>query len=184
LKAIDIWLQRWRIGRAGRHVPHGSSVLDVGSYDGALFRQLADRIGEGVGIDEEIDRSSQQEGFRLVKGRFPDDLTTEQFDVITMLAVLEHVPPAEQPPFAQACARHLRPGGLLVITTPAPAVDWILDALRFLRLIDGMSLEQHYGFKPADTPGIFEPAGFRLVEHETFQLGLNHLFVFEKLATQ
>ena len=63
-----------------------------------------------------------------------------------MLAVLEHVQPAEQPVFAAACAKHLRPGGLLVVTTPAPAVDLILDVLTFLRLIDGMSLEQHYGF--------------------------------------
>ena len=43
-----------------------------------------------------------------------------------------------------------------------------------------MSLEQHYGFKPADTPGIFAPARFRLIARESFQLGLNHLFVFER----
>ncbi|MEE2664435.1 MAG: hypothetical protein VX681_10000 [Myxococcota bacterium] len=67
-----------------------------------------------------------------------------------------------------------------MITTPAPAVDLILDVLTFLRLIDGMSLEQHYGFKPADTPGIFAPTRFRLIARESFQLGLNHLFVFER----
>ena len=180
MKAIDLWLQRWRIGKAGHHVPHGSTVLDVGSYDGALFRQLHERIADGIGIDEEIEGSSQQEGFRLVMGRFPDDFTDETFDLITMLAVLEHVPPDEQRLFAAACAKHLRPAGRLVITTPAPAVDMILDVLTFLRLIDGMSLEQHYGFKPADTPGIFAPAGFRLIARESFQLGLNHLFVFER----
>ena len=109
MKAIDLWLQRWRIGKAGRHVPAGSVVLDVGSYDGALFRQLADRIVDGVGIDEEIEASGQRDGFRLVKGRFPQDLDEDPFDVITMLAVLEHVPPDEQPAFAAACHRHLKP---------------------------------------------------------------------------
>ena len=60
------------------------------------------------------------------------------------------------------------------------AVVPLLDALAALRLIDGMALHQHYGFEPADTPGIFIPAGFELATHETFQLGLNHVFVFRR----
>jgi len=180
MKAIDLWLQRWRIARAGEHIPPGSRVLDVGSFDGPLFLQLADRIASGVGIDEDIATSTQNASYRLVRGAFPRDAPDETFDVITMLAVLEHVPPDEQAEFAAACAARLRPGGLVVITTPAPAVDHVLDALTALRLIDGMALHQHYGFEPADTPGIFSPAGFELATHETFQLGLNHVFVFRR----
>jgi hypothetical protein len=64
---------------------------------------------------------------------------------------------------------------------PAKTVDHVLSALRFLRLIDGMSLEEHYGFEPGDTVRIFSPPAFRLLHHSRFQAGLNHLFVFEKI---
>ncbi len=157
-------------------------MLDVGSHDGALFRQLAGRIGEGVGLDETLDADVQGDGFRLIRGAFPQDLPERRFDVITMLAVLEHVPPDQQRALAEACAEHLHPHGVLVITTPAPAVDKILGVLLAFRLIDGMALHQHYGFEPGDTPGIFVPRGFDLIARERFQLGLNHLFVFRRRA--
>jgi hypothetical protein len=97
-----------------------------------------------------------------------------------MLAVLEHVPREVQPVLARDIHTWLRPGGRLIITVPSPMVDRILDVLRALRLVDGMSLEQHFGFDPSETPQVFGGAGLTLVAHETFQLGLNHLFVFER----
>jgi 2-polyprenyl-3-methyl-5-hydroxy-6-metoxy-1,4-benzoquinol methylase len=181
VKPLDRLLQRWRIARAGRYVPPGSRVLDVGCHDGALFRQLDGRVREGVGIDGELEAPVELGRFRLLPGHFPEDLPPDEpFDAITLLAVLEHVPPDRQRDFAAACVRHLRPGGLLVVTTPAPVVDRILEALAALRLIDGMSLEQHYGFRPGDTPGIFAGHGFELVTDRRFQLGLNRLFVFRR----
>lgn len=182
MKAVDRWLQRWRIARAARFLPERARVLDVGCYDGALFQQLGARLAAGgVGMDPRLERTEEGDGYRLLKGRFPDDLGDDEvFDAITMTAVLEHVVPEEQAPIAAACARFLRPGGRLVITTPAPLVDRILDFLSAVRAIDGMSLEQHYGFEPEETPGIFTPQGLELVVHRRFQLGLNHLFVFEK----
>jgi hypothetical protein len=98
-----------------------------------------------------------------------------------MLAVLEHIPTAAQPALADACHELLSPGGRVIITVPAKAVDHILAVLRWLRLIDGMSLEEHYGFEPADTGRIFAAPGFRMIHCSKFQLGLNHLFVFERM---
>lgn len=180
MKAIDRLLQRWRIHQAARHIRPGAAVLDIGCADGALFRILGDRIGSGIGIDPDAPDSSVGSGVRLYRGYFPDALPdSRRFDVICLLAVLEHIPEQEQRALAAECARRLNPGGRVVATVPAPAVDHVLAILRRLRLIDGMSLEQHYGFVPAELPPRFQSAGLRLARHSRFQLGLNHVFVFE-----
>ena len=94
--------------------------------------------------------------------------------------MLEHFPVAAQAALARGCHDWLKPGGVLIITVPSPQVDAVLAVLTRLRLVQGMSLEQHYGFKPSTTRAIFEPAGFDLMRQKRFQLGLNNLFVFER----
>ena len=181
MKPLDRLLQRWRISKAAPYIEEGARVLDVGCSEGELFERFADRIGSGVGIDDDLQSSSKRGHFELVRGTFPESLRDrERFDTITMLAVLEHVPKERQPALAQGCFDWLEPGGHLVITTPSPLVDHILDGLKLVHLIDGMSLEEHYGFEPRDTPAIFTGHGFRLVKQSRFQLGLNYLFVFRK----
>ena len=182
MKHIDRVLQRWRIRKAAPFIRRGDQVLDIGTADGALFR-LVPNLGESVGVDPDLDRDliPAFPNVRFYSGYFPDALPGPmEFDVITMLAVLEHVPPEKQAPLAQACASHLKPGGRLVITVPSPAVDSILDVLGALKLIDGMSLEQHYGFEAKMTPQIFSSHGLDLAVKRRFQLGLNHLFVFQR----
>jgi len=95
--------------------------------------------------------------------------------------VLEHFPAAAYLDLASGCARFLKPGGHLVITVPSSLVDRILEVLKFLRLIDGMSLEEHHGFDAGQTPAIFPAADFRLIRRKRFQLGLNNLFVFQRI---
>jgi SAM-dependent methyltransferase len=186
VRAADRLLQRWRISKAAAHLPPAARVLDVGCFDGCLFRQLGTRVAGGVGIDPELpDRPDAPDGTRLVRGRFPDDLPpdTVAFDAITMLAVVEHVPAEVQRQWATACEQRLRPGGRLVITTPAPAVDRLLDVMRAMRIVDGMSLDEHYGFDPRLVPERFATPGLQMVRTERFQLGLNHLFVFERVVS-
>ena len=100
-----------------------------------------------------------------------------------MLAVLEHIPPAQYERLARECAAHLRPGGYLLITVPSAIVDRILDVLHWARLIDGMALEEHHGFTASQTPAIFAGKGLELVKRKRFQLGLNNLFVFRRRQT-
>jgi 2-polyprenyl-3-methyl-5-hydroxy-6-metoxy-1,4-benzoquinol methylase len=184
MKALDRLLQRWRIAKTRPFIARGCRVLDIGCSDGALFRQLSGRFAEGVGIDDDLETPLKSANVELIPGTFPESLAhRDPFDVITMLAVLEHVPRDRQPVVARACAELLRPGGYLLVTTPEPIVDRILDALAFLRLIDGMSLDEHYGFEPSDTPGLFAAHGLRLVRRHKFQLGLNNLFVFRRDST-
>jgi 2-polyprenyl-3-methyl-5-hydroxy-6-metoxy-1,4-benzoquinol methylase len=143
---------------------------------------LRDRIAGGVGIDPDATTAHVRPGVRLLRGLFPADAPAEQFDVITMLAVVEHLPESAYTAVGEAAARALRPGGRVIVTVPEPAVDRIVHVLQQLRIAEGMSLHEHHGFDTARTTEIFRAAGFRLIRHRRFQLGLNNLFVFERGA--
>lgn len=172
-----------RIARARPFVRAGDVVVDVGCADGAMFERWAGLIEFGHGVDPTLPARREAEGYVLHPGHFPEALPDGiRCDVITMLAVLEHVPREGQAELAAACEEILVPGGRVVATVPSPQVDTILEVLGRLRLIDGMSLEEHYGFEPEDTLGVFGPPAFRLLERRRFQLGLNNLFVFEKAS--
>ncbi len=54
--------------------------------------------------------------------------------------------------------------------------------LKKIRLIDGMSLEEHEHFNVSDTVGIFEAASFQVRRWSRFQMGLNNLFIFQKMV--
>jgi 2-polyprenyl-3-methyl-5-hydroxy-6-metoxy-1,4-benzoquinol methylase len=181
MKALDRFIQRWRMRQAMRFIPSRARVIDVGAHEGELFLALGDRLDRGYGIEPLRQADLTAANFTVVPGFFPAVRPAAGgWDAVTMLAVLEHVPTREQPALAAACHDLLKPGGRVIITVPAKAVDHILAALRFLRLIDGMSLEEHYGFEPQDTLTIFAAPGFRLRHRSRFQGGLNHLFVFER----
>jgi len=181
MKRADRYLQRWRIAVASRYIPAGARVLDIGCFDGALFHYLGQRIGAGVGIDPSLSRPFTVGPFQFIPGRFPGDLPVmEPFDVATMLAVLEHFPSEDSELLAQSCAQSIKPGGRLIITVPSHLVDHLLRCLQFLRVADGMSFEEHRGFNPTTTPTLFSGEAFSLHRAERFQLGLNHLFVFER----
>jgi SAM-dependent methyltransferase len=181
LKALDRWLRDRRIARVKPYVPRGARLLDIGCGDGALIAGLRGYLGPSVGLDPGLAAPVHGDGYELISGRFPDDVPSGQkFDAITMLAVLEHLPPNVQVLLAPAFNELLNPGGRLIITVPSPRVDDILHVLLRLRLIAGIAVHEHYGFQPQDTLGLFPEPRFRSLRHSRFQLGLNNLFVFEK----
>jgi 2-polyprenyl-3-methyl-5-hydroxy-6-metoxy-1,4-benzoquinol methylase len=178
---LDHFLQRRRIAQARPFLPPGARVLDIGSADGALFQAVKGLGMDCLGIDPTLRQPVNGEKFRLVGGLFPQDMPdVEPFDAVAMLAVLEHFPATAYAPLAEGCRRFLKPGGRLIITVPSPRVDRILAVLQKLRLVHGMSLEEHHGYEVRHTTEIFCPPSFRLVCHRPFQFGLNHLFVFER----
>jgi 2-polyprenyl-3-methyl-5-hydroxy-6-metoxy-1,4-benzoquinol methylase len=182
MTTLDSVLSDWRMRKAVRELPPKPRLLDVGTGEGEMFRQAT---ATGIGIDPNACKREPPPGVELVQGWFPaavDDVPNESFDAVTALAVFEHIPMEEQPAWEQAIARLLVPGGVLVITVPAPAVDKILHTLIWLHLLDGMEHHQHYGFRPADLVPLFAGPQWRQRKHRAFQLGLNHLYVFERTA--
>ncbi len=183
MKKLDLILQRWRIRKARPFIPPGGRVLDIGSADGALFKTLGSHLSGGLGIDPTLRAPVTVGTTQILPGFFPNDMPeVPPFDAITMLAVLEHIPASEYRALSEGCARFLKPKGHLIITVPSPLVDHILAVLKALRLIDGMSLEEHHGYRVEETDQIFAAPAFRLVCRKHFQLGLNNLFVFQREA--
>jgi 2-polyprenyl-3-methyl-5-hydroxy-6-metoxy-1,4-benzoquinol methylase len=184
VKGLDRHLQTRRIRAALPWIPPRAHVLDVGCADGALFRLGQARISSGVGIDIRPNRVWAGDGYERRVGTFPEAVRPdERFDAVVMLAVVEHVPNEELARWAAAAPRMLRPDGRVVITTPSPMVDHILDVGIRLRVIAGMEADEHHGFDPGEVPGIFSVPGLRLERRARFELGLNHLFVFAATAT-
>ncbi len=184
MKFLDRFLRDWRIRMTKPFVRANDSVLDIGCYDASLFEKLSNKpIVESIGLDPLLKKTIETDYYRLLPGKFPEDLPTgKTFNCITMLAVLEHIPEEEQLQLSKDFYDYLESQGRVIITVPSPFVDHILWILSKLRLIDGMSLEEHYGFKAKDTPNLFHSKQFKLIKYKKFQLGLNNLFVFEKLS--
>jgi SAM-dependent methyltransferase len=185
MKAIDKFLRAWRTQIALKAVSKSvKSVLDIGCGDeGYLLRRLTATRRDGV--DPTLAGECREPGLHLANGFFPGDLPrlglTGPYDAIFALAVFEHLTERDMESARIALPNLLSPGGRLVVTVPHPLVDRILDVLMFLRLIDGQAVEEHHGFDPADLVRLASDR-IRLVARTPFQLGLNNLFVFERIG--
>jgi 2-polyprenyl-3-methyl-5-hydroxy-6-metoxy-1,4-benzoquinol methylase len=181
VKALDRELQRQRIRRALPFIRPGSSVVDVGCHEGAFLDAARDRVRSGIGVDVREPESWIGDPFDLHVGRLPDLVDGGRtFDAIVALAVVEHLSRDELRAWSEAVPALLALGGRLVVTTPSPAVDKLLDLLISLRLMDGMDTDAHHGFDPREVPGVFRRGPMELEVSARFQLGLNHLFVFRR----
>lgn len=183
MKALDRFLRAWRtriaLGQAPRPL---EAVLDIGCDQGYLLERLPARVRDG--LDPTLAAHRIGPDMRLYRGFFPGDLAglglAGPYDAIFSLAVFEHLTEDDFRQARAALPDLLRPGGRLIITVPHPLVDKILDVLMFLRLIEGQAVHEHHGFDPADL-GQLASEHLRLVARRRFQLGLNNLFVFERV---
>lgn len=183
MKALDKFLRAWRTQVALAQAPTVmQAVLDVGCGDGYLLKRL--NAARRDGLDPTLPEAQDSAGMRLRQGWFPADLEslgmTGPYDAIFSLAVFEHLDDQAIGAARTCLPGLLKPGGRLIISVPHPFVDRILDVLMFLRLIEGQAVHEHHGFDPAELRALASD-GLRLASKTTFQLGLNNLFVFEKV---
>lgn len=96
-------------------------VLDIGCGAGEFINFLGNNGVAAMGIDldaHEVERANQR-GLTAVHAEATEYLThcEEKFAAISLLQVIEHVPPAFIRPLIEACANALAPGGMLLIET-------------------------------------------------------------------
>jgi ubiquinone/menaquinone biosynthesis C-methylase UbiE len=178
-------LRRARVARAlpvVRKYPE-CVMLDIGcGWEARLLRSLEPYVARGVGIDRKAPplNSDKLTIIRAELGaKLPFD--DESFDVVSMLAVLEHL---EDPlGMLKEIKRVLRPVGALVITVPSHAAKPVLEFLAFrMKVVSAAEIADHKRyFGKADLKAISAEAGLRMVQHKYFQCGFNNFAVFSRM---
>jgi SAM-dependent methyltransferase len=163
------------------------AVADFGcGYDAVLLRRLLAQgtIERAIAVDLRLDPALAGPRLTLVPADLnqPLPLADASVDGATSLAVLEHL---ERPEVHLAeLFRVLRPGGVLLLTTPPPRAKPVLELLAYrLHAIDEAEIRDHKRyFSASDLRSAFAAAGFDpgRVRHHPFLLGLNQLVAAHK----
>ncbi|MBP7528442.1 MAG: class I SAM-dependent methyltransferase [Syntrophorhabdaceae bacterium] len=144
-------------------------VLDIGCGFFPYFLTRTDfsqKYGLDKGIDKEL-KAELKKRHDLVlvdvdleySARIPFD--TEFFEVVTMLAVLEHMEPRKVLRIFQEIERILKPGGVFIITTPAKWTKGLLKYLARINMVSAVEIEEHKAaYSRKQVVAILKEAGF------------------------
>jgi SAM-dependent methyltransferase len=131
----------------------GARCLEVGCATGEFCHRLHKKGANPLGID------LSAHAIQHAQQRYPglafavDDLLAlpenQSFDAIFAFEVIEHVASPKQ--FFTAAARHLKPGGLLVLTTPNYDCGKLIGVEKWSGFL--VSFEHLYFFSPASLSG-------------------------------
>lgn len=166
--------QELRIRKILEHVPKGGTLIDVGCDQPQVFiDRVREEMKECIGVDIAVTpheygnvKIFQQDIEKKIR------LPSNKANVITMLAVLEHMKhPTE---IIAECYRMLKPDGVLLVTVPSPNSRPLLEVFSVLGLVRKEMIEQHENyFTKEHLQRLCKKAGFRTVFVEHFELGCN-----------
>jgi 2-polyprenyl-3-methyl-5-hydroxy-6-metoxy-1,4-benzoquinol methylase len=178
---LEPLLRRMRLARVlpvvARHP--GCELLDIGcGWEARLLRAVEPHIKRGVGIDFKappLDTGRVSTMRATLTDRLP--FADRSFDVVTLLAVLEHL--AEPRAMVGEIARVLRPGGELVMTVPSVAARPVLEFLAYrLHIVSEAEIRDHKQYySRRRLQALLQGSGLRIEQHRYFQLGMNNLLV-------
>jgi 2-polyprenyl-6-hydroxyphenyl methylase/3-demethylubiquinone-9 3-methyltransferase len=154
----------------------GKKVLDVGCGGGILAESLSKAGGIVTGIDLsnkalKVAELHQLESNTSVQYRSisAEDLAKqepENYDVVTCMEMLEHVPDPSS--VVQACATLCKPGGSIFFSTlnrnPKSYLFAIIGAEYILKLLPKGTHEYDKFIKPSELAGFTRQAGLELLE--------------------
>jgi len=149
----------------------GKKVIDVGCGGGILSESMAVRGADVTGIDLgekplkvaklHLLETGQKVDYRLIAAEAMAAEQPEQFDVVTCMEMLEHVPdPAS---IVRACAQMVKPGGHLFFSTlnrnPKSYVFAVIGAEYLLNLLPRGTHDYAKFIQPAELARMAREAG-------------------------
>lgn len=180
---LDKIIENQRLNVVNKHIKNGTKMLDLGcGYEGKILFKFKNKIASGIGIDLSVGKGDRK--IKLLKGRVDRHLNirTGSFDLITALAVIEHVDNPQK--MLSESYRLLKRNGILILTTPSHHSKPLLELLAFnLNLISKDEILDHKRYYDLSTlKKDLVSAGFKnnkvLIKY--FQIGLNIVAVAKK----
>jgi SAM-dependent methyltransferase len=158
--------------RAARPYLAGS-ILDYACGHGQLAQLCQPERYTGYDVDSrKLDVARRYFPGYEFRSELPEQ---QRFDVVAALAFIEHVDPET---YLKQFANLLERGGRIVLTTPAPAFEWIHTAGARLHIFSPEAHDDHEGLvSPAAIQEIADRLSLRVVTKRRFLLGANQLFV-------
>jgi 2-polyprenyl-3-methyl-5-hydroxy-6-metoxy-1,4-benzoquinol methylase len=181
---LEPLLRRMRIGRVLPTIKKypNCRLLDIDcGWEARLLKTVEPYIKSGVGIDFKVGEI-QTPKIRTQRVTLDKTLPVpnESFDVVTMLAVLEHL--AEPLAIAKEIERILVAGGRLIVTAPSRAAKPVLEFLSYrLKIVSEAEIRDHkayYNYR--DLAALFGQTKLHIEQHRYFQLGMNNFCVVKK----
>jgi SAM-dependent methyltransferase len=159
-------------------------ILDIGC--GAITFFLANtNFNKKYGLDLEISQAKEN----IILRRFDIEEAAclpfgdNFFNVVTMMAVFEHIKPLRLNNVLKEIKRVLKPNGRFILTTPCPWTDKLLKIMAKLELVSSEEISEHKkAYDCEDLRNYLEKAGFlkEKIKFGYFEFFLNSWAYAEK----
>ena len=164
---LEKFLAKKRARIANKFIPSSlrkGKILDIGCGTIPFFL-IHTKFAHKFGIDPFVNNDIITKKINLKRFDIEKNIklpfNDNYFDVITMLAVFEHIEPDKLTDILKEIRRVLKIGGRFILTTPCPWTDKILRIMTKLRLVSKKEIEEHKGAYPhSSLISYFVNAGF------------------------